>query len=107
MLVDTTLFILFGKGLDGTLNPSLLTIDIGDVKNITYTPIYHGAADTSNDAGNSGTNNGGSGGSNGNIDGTPGESSTNGKSDGLSKGAVGGIAAGCVIVVSIMELIRT
>ncbi|KAI9273451.1 hypothetical protein EDC94DRAFT_594918 [Helicostylum pulchrum] len=69
VLVDTTLFILFGRGIDGALTPSLITIDVSSASNILYTPNY-----ASNGATNSN------------------------KSGGLSKGAIGGITAGAIVI---------
>ncbi|KAG2230225.1 hypothetical protein BDF21DRAFT_490689 [Thamnidium elegans] len=80
VLVDSTLFILFGRGLDGTLNPSLLTIDVTSISNIVYTATYIASA----------------------ISNTPNNTTNNTipnskESSGLSKGAIGGIAAGSIV----------
>ncbi|KAI8080980.1 hypothetical protein BDF21DRAFT_493292 [Thamnidium elegans] len=75
VLVDTTLFILFGRGVDGALNPSLLTIDVASASNIIYTANY-----VSNSTSNLN------------------DSNSNG-SGGLSKGTVGGIATGSIVFV--------
>ncbi|KAG2236066.1 hypothetical protein INT48_006082, partial [Thamnidium elegans] len=72
---DTTLFILFGRGVDGALNPSLLTIDVASASNIIYTANY-----VSNSTSNLN------------------DSNSNG-SGGLSKGTVGGIATGSIVFV--------
>ncbi|KAG1461281.1 hypothetical protein G6F56_005763 [Rhizopus delemar] len=40
VLVNTTLFILFGKDLNGNPTPNLLTFDVANVSNIEYTPTY-------------------------------------------------------------------
>ncbi|KAI8080979.1 hypothetical protein BDF21DRAFT_493291 [Thamnidium elegans] len=80
VLVDTTLFILFGRGVDGALNPSLLTIDVASASNIIYTANYVSNS-TDNNSNESSSN----------------ESNSNG-SGGLSKGAVGGIAAGAIVI---------
>ncbi|KAG2236067.1 hypothetical protein INT48_006083 [Thamnidium elegans] len=80
VLVDTTLFILFGRGVDGALNPSLLTIDVASASNIIYTANYVSNS-TDNNSNESSSN----------------ESNSNG-SGGLSKGAIGGIAAGAIVI---------
>lgn len=85
-MVNTTLFILFGRGLDGALNPSMLTIDVTSVSNITYTSIF--AAPGMIPANSTSNNN------------TAGPDNSNVSSNGLSKGAIGGIAAGCTLGVS-------
>ncbi|KAG2236993.1 hypothetical protein INT48_001760, partial [Thamnidium elegans] len=76
VLVDTTLFILFGRGVDGVLDPSLLTIDVANATNIFYTTTYASNKTTNSNEPNS-TN------------------ST--QPGGLSKGAIGGIVAGSVV----------
>ncbi|GAA5806813.1 hypothetical protein MFLAVUS_000161 [Mucor flavus] len=93
VLVDTTLFILFGRGADGKLNPSLLTIDVGNASNILYTAIY--VSNTTSNSSDSNSNNSNS------SDSNPKDSNSKDsdlkKSGGLSKGAVGGITGGSVV----------
>lgn len=89
-MVDSTLFVLFGRGLDGSLNPSLLTLDVSNATSIAYVANYNPSAGNTN---NSTTFNGTSSNST-----SSGE--INGASTGLSKGAVAGIAVGCVIIVN-------
>ncbi|GAA5796963.1 hypothetical protein HPULCUR_002341 [Helicostylum pulchrum] len=95
VLVNTTLFILFGRGADGKLNPSLLTIDVANVSNILYTAIY--APNTAGNSSDSNSNDSNSDDSNSD------DSNSNGfkskESGGLSKGAVGGITGGSVVAV--------
>lgn len=82
MLVDTTLFILFGIGINNTFASSIMTFNVKDIRNITYTSIYYG--NTTQPL-------------------TPFDNTTmkkNGASSGLSKGEIGGIITGCVILVS-------
>jgi hypothetical protein len=74
ILANTTLFILFGRGIDGTLSTSMFTIDVSNISSIAYIANY-GALNNSTE-------------------------SSQQDNSGLSKGAIGGIAAGCVIVVS-------
>lgn len=72
ILVNDTLVVLFGKGLDGTLQPSMLMVDVGNVTNLSYTATFGPAND--------------------NTEQKP--------PTGLSKGAIGGIAAGVIILVT-------
>lgn len=83
VLVNTTLFILFGKGLNGDLNPSLLSIDIANVANISYTAIFNAPSGAVVPPTNNNTT----------------TSPSDPESSGLSKGAIGGIAAGIVVAV--------
>ncbi|KAI9273474.1 hypothetical protein EDC94DRAFT_195963 [Helicostylum pulchrum] len=80
VLVDTTLFILFGRGVDGALNPSLLTINVADASNISYTANYVSNS-TDNNSNDSSSN-----------------KPDSNESGGLSKGAIGGIAAGAIVI---------
>lgn len=73
-MVNNTLFVLFGKGLDGTLQSSMLLVDVADIANISYTAAFGAAKGTQSD---------------------------NPSSTGLSKGAVGGIVAGVIFLVTI------
>lgn len=73
VLVNNTLVVLFGKGLDGTLQPSILMVDVGNVANLSYTATF----DLANNI----------------LKEKP-------QQTGLSKGAIGGIAAGTIILVS-------
>ncbi|KAI9273460.1 hypothetical protein EDC94DRAFT_580422 [Helicostylum pulchrum] len=57
------------SGADGVLNPSLITLDVSSVSNILYAPNYASNAVTDSN-----------------------------KSDGLSKGAIGGITAGAIVI---------
>ncbi|GAA5806733.1 hypothetical protein MFLAVUS_000081 [Mucor flavus] len=77
VLVDNTLFILFGRGVDGTLNPSLITMNVANASNIFYTASYVSNS-TDNNLNDS--------------------SSSRPKSGGLSKGAIGGISAGAIVI---------
>ncbi|KAI9263784.1 hypothetical protein BY458DRAFT_556941 [Sporodiniella umbellata] len=81
VLVNTTLFILFGKDLNGSPSPNLLTFDVSDVSNIHYTAIYP-PVDNKDKGGNS--------------TGTHGSDDPN-SSSGLSSGAKAGIAVGSVV----------
>jgi uncharacterized membrane-anchored protein len=82
VLVDSTLFILFGKGLSGSFaENAILTIDVSNPSSIRYSEIYKANVNINNGTGNTYTNN-----------------STDGSNEeGLSKGAIGGIAAGSVV----------
>ncbi|RCH78239.1 hypothetical protein CU098_006569, partial [Rhizopus stolonifer] len=40
VLVNTTLFILFGRDINGNPTPNLMTFDVANVSNIEYTPTY-------------------------------------------------------------------
>lgn len=84
-MVDTTLFILFGRGASGTLDPSLITLDVENVSNIRYAATY--GNETSNT-------------SNSNSNGTDSNDSDSDGSGKLSNGAVGGITAGAALAVS-------
>ncbi|KAI8081051.1 hypothetical protein BDF21DRAFT_451946 [Thamnidium elegans] len=83
VLVDSTLFILFGRGADGALNPSLLTIDVASVSNIIYTATY--TSDTTSNSNDP------------NLSDSNSNDSNSKGSAGLSKGSVGGITAGSVV----------
>lgn len=88
VLVNNTLFFLFGKGLNGNNNPSMFTIDVTSVTNISYVSIFNAATDAVVPSNNNATN------------GTTDNTGPIYKAAGLSKGVVGGIAAGCVVLVS-------
>ncbi|KAG2201994.1 hypothetical protein INT47_000533 [Mucor saturninus] len=99
LVVNSTLFILFGRGPEGNLIPSMLGLNVSNVLNVTYTSIYN--ANVPKDMNNTNIT---SDRHTDDVDeafpkSTPAESPTEIKSDGLSKGAIGGIAAGCVILV--------
>lgn len=87
VLVNTTLFILFGKGLNGELNPSLLSIDVANVANISYTAIFNAPSGAVAPP----TNN---------------NSTDPQSSSGLSSGAIGGIVAGVVVAVSTCQNVK-
>lgn len=95
--MDITLFVLFGRGADGKLNPSLLTIDVGNASNILYTAIY--ASNTTSNSSDSNSKDSNSKDSNS-------DDSDSKESSGLSKGAVGGIAGGSVVAVSTIKLLE-
>ncbi|KAG2236083.1 hypothetical protein INT48_006099 [Thamnidium elegans] len=79
VLVDSTLFILFGRGDTGDLGYPILTIDVSDVSNIVYTDTYVSTTNTTTNT-------------NSDID-------VNSKGPGgLSKGAIGGITAGVIVI---------
>ncbi|CAO3616362.1 unnamed protein product [Mucor hiemalis] len=87
VLVNTTLYILFGKNLNGDLTPSILTIDVTSVSNISYVdtviaPVISVTPDSKN----------------GTIPTNPEQSPPQPK--GLGQGAIGGIAGGAAAVVS-------
>lgn len=100
---------MFGRGLDGTLSPSLLTLDVSNVSNITYTANYNDDTSVANKNPNTSTSitdttstntthiNDSNGTKTDNIN-------SENKSTGLSHDALGGIVAGCVITVSIVQL---
>ncbi|GAA5806747.1 hypothetical protein MFLAVUS_000095 [Mucor flavus] len=97
VLVDSTLFILFGRGVDGALNPSLLTIDVANATHIAYTANY-----ASNTTTNTTTNSNEPNSSKTNVtESNSNESNPNGStpnaSGGLSAGAIGGISAGSIV----------
>ncbi|RCI01671.1 hypothetical protein CU098_009612 [Rhizopus stolonifer] len=77
--VNTTLFIIFGKDLNGSPNPNLLTFDISNISNIQYTSTYP-LQDTDTTSSNSTTQ--------------------QGTTSSLSGGAKAGIAIGCVVGVA-------
>ncbi|KAG1303594.1 hypothetical protein G6F64_009943 [Rhizopus arrhizus] len=83
VLVNTTLFILFGKDINGSPSPNSLTFDISNIANIQYTTTYPFISPDSSS--------GNSSGSSGIIPnmGSP-------QSNGLSGGAKAGIAIGVV-----------
>lgn len=87
--MDSTLFILFGRGLDGSLNPSLLTIDVTSASNIFYAATY--IVPTTSNTTNNATNN---------------TATDTKESEGLSKGAIGGIAAGSIVAVRTIDLFK-
>lgn len=75
ILVNTTLFILFGKGADGTLQQSMIAFDVANVSTITYSATF-GAPSSS-------------------------PSNSSGLSSGQNKGGIiGGIVAGVVVAVN-------
>ncbi|KAI9263785.1 hypothetical protein BY458DRAFT_514389 [Sporodiniella umbellata] len=79
VLVNTTLFIIFGKDLNGYPNPNLLTFDISNISNIHYTATYPSVVAPIN---------------------TPNSTNVPKSLDGdnsLSSGAKAGIAVGCVL----------
>ncbi|KAI9273456.1 hypothetical protein EDC94DRAFT_676936 [Helicostylum pulchrum] len=78
VLVNSTLFILFGRGYTGDLSYSLLTIDVSDASNIIYTDTYiSNAAATTN---------------------TTTDTTQNSNESGeLSAGVIGGISAGSIV----------
>ncbi|KAI9273458.1 hypothetical protein EDC94DRAFT_655364 [Helicostylum pulchrum] len=78
VLVNSTLFILFGRGYTGDLSYSLLTIDVSDASNIIYTDTYTSNAAATTNATTDTTEN-------------------SNKSGGLSAGAIGGISAGSIV----------
>ncbi|KAG1043422.1 hypothetical protein G6F43_011655 [Rhizopus delemar] len=86
VLVNTTLFILFGKDINGSPSPNLLTFDISNTSNIQYTTTY---PFISPDSSSSSSNN--SSGSSGII-----PSMNTIQSGELSGGAKAGIAIGVV-----------
>ncbi|KAI7895983.1 uncharacterized protein EV154DRAFT_598922 [Mucor mucedo] len=99
LVVNSTLFILFGRGPEGNLIPSMLGINVANASNVTYTSIYN--ANVPKDMNNTNIT---SDRHTDDVDeafpkSTPAESPTEIESNGLSKGAIGGIAAGCVILV--------
>ncbi len=83
VLVNTTLFILFGKDINGSPSPNLLTFDISNIANIQYTTTYPFISPDSS-----------SGNSSGSSGITP--NMGNFQSNGLSGGAKAGIAIGVV-----------
>lgn len=85
--MDTTLFILFGRGADGALSPSLVTINVTNATNILYTANYESNSTDHNSDDSS---------SNKPSSDKPGSS----ESGGLSKGAIAGIAVGATVIVS-------
>lgn len=102
-MVDSTLFILFGRGIDGTFSSSLIIIDVADASDIAYQSSYSLSVNTlGNAAGNhTGTNTG----NETRVVNNNGNNNTNseyfgGSFLGLSSGAIGGISAGGAIVVS-------
>lgn len=49
MSVNSTLFIMFARGLDGNLNSYLLTLSVTNLSSISYTSIYNASiADATN-----------------------------------------------------------
>ncbi|KAG2228896.1 hypothetical protein INT48_003133, partial [Thamnidium elegans] len=98
VLVDTTLFILFGRGVDGALNPSLLTIDVANATNIIYTANYAANTTTNSNEPNSNKSNSTESNSNEtNSNETNSSGSGSNESSKLSAGAIGGISAGSVV----------
>ncbi|KAI9273454.1 hypothetical protein EDC94DRAFT_676934 [Helicostylum pulchrum] len=93
VLVDTTLFILFGRGIDGALNPSLLTIDVSNATHIIYTADYASNITTISNESNSNKTNSTESNSN---ESDPSEHTSN-ESGGLSAGVIGGISAGSIV----------
>ncbi|CAO3618092.1 unnamed protein product [Mucor hiemalis] len=79
VLVNSTLFILFGKGSDGTLLSSIMAFDVANVTNLSYSATF----------------------------GTEISSTTqNPRAAPLSNGAIGGIAAGAaVVLIAIVAII--
>ncbi|GAA5805991.1 hypothetical protein HPULCUR_011518 [Helicostylum pulchrum] len=84
VLVDTTLFILFGKGADGELTSSVITIDVSNVSDIFYTTSF--VSNTTDDSSIPNSNDSNS------------NDYNSKESDGLSKEAIGGIVAGSIVV---------
>ncbi|KAG2201998.1 hypothetical protein INT47_000537 [Mucor saturninus] len=108
VLVDSTLFVLFGRGIDGTFSPSLITIDVSDATNIAYKSSYSLSNSTLNNATNNPTSNTTSNITENNPN--EGEKDKNAKSldnssRGLSSGATGGISAGCAILLGVILFI--
>lgn len=97
-MVDSTLFILFGRGIDGTFSSYLITIDVTSASNIVYTSSYTLSIDSINNAAGNGTSTGDKGTANSTI--SP-ETPSITPSNGLSAGAIGGIGAGGAIIVSV------
>ncbi|CEG77383.1 hypothetical protein RMATCC62417_12144 [Rhizopus microsporus] len=87
VLVNTTLFILFGSDINGNGSPNLLTFDISNVSNIQYTPTYPLLPATVSNPSNPSNNN--------NNTAIPQPASAD-----LSSGAKAGIAIGCILGVA-------
>lgn len=107
-MVDSTLFVLFGRGIDGTFSPSLITIDVSDATNIAYKSSYSLSNGTLNNAANNNsagniTENDQSGINGGRTNDTNTEFNDD-SSQGLSSGAIGGISAGGAILVSVYTI---
>ncbi|CAO3616510.1 unnamed protein product [Mucor hiemalis] len=86
ILVNTTLYVIFGGTLDGNLSSSIVTIDVASVSNITYidtvlTPVISVTPDGNNSINST----------------TPEQQPP--PSKGLSQGAIGGISGGAAAVV--------
>ncbi|KAI7888333.1 uncharacterized protein EV154DRAFT_517978 [Mucor mucedo] len=77
VLVNSTLFVLFGRGLDGSLNPSMLTLNVADATKIAYTSVYRADGQYELEAD---------------------ETHPPAASTGLSTGATAGIGAGCGVL---------
>lgn len=90
VLVNTNLFILFGQAVDRAVKLPFLSIDVANIANISFTPNYNAPADVgtlpNNQSNDSSTNT---------INGGYKEN----HSMGLSKGAIGGIVAGAIVLV--------
>lgn len=61
VLVNTTLFILFGKDINGSPSPNLLTFDISNTSNIQYTTTYPFISPDSSSSSSSNNSSGSSG----------------------------------------------
>lgn len=104
MVVNSTLFVLFGRGLDGALSSSTIALNVANVSNITYTSIYNSNISEKTNNTNSTSGDHASGPDEPFEKSTPAESPTEVIDSSLSKGAIGGIAAGCVVFVSILTI---